>query len=91
VLCVTIWQRDTLVVHTTINEQNTSLRHESGPALPGINYSSDERAILGVIKGKTYHTNIVTVEQRLSKLCRLPALRRHLAARVDIQWTFLHV
>lgn len=73
VLCITIWQeRHYLRVCV----------HESGPALPGINYSSGgERAILGVIKGETYHANIITVEQRLGKLCLLPALWRHLAAK----------
>lgn len=89
-LCVTIWQTlaQTLLLSTG-RIHYPLLRHESGPALPGISYSSGEHVIPGVIEGRTYHTNIVTVEQRLSKLCLLLALRRRLAERIQIKWSFL--
>lgn len=64
--------------------------HESGPALPGISCAYGELAVPGDFSG-THHANVVPVEQRLSKLGLLPALRRSLTKRIQLEWSLFPV
>lgn len=64
--------------------------HASGPALPGISCSSVRRVVPGYIE-VTHHANVVPVEERLRKLCLLPALRCGLAVRIQLGWSLSRV
>ena len=81
-LCVTIWVKRPS--HSTMYLVTRSLANPDQRCLVSATCSVSMRMrCQASSKGKTHHTNVVTVEQRLGKLCLLPALRCRLARKKD--------